>query len=42
MRQTGLLVQLDYQLGASLDTASVEKNASPDVERIIVPPKQSK
>ena len=42
VRQTGLLVQLDYQLGASLDTASVEKNASPDVERIIVPPKQSK
>jgi TonB family protein len=42
VRQTGLLVQLDYQLGTSLDTASVEKNASPDVERIIVPPKQSK
>ena len=42
VRQTGLLVQLDYQLGASLDTASVEKNASPEVERIIIPPKQSK
>ncbi|TKB03416.1 M56 family metallopeptidase [Alteromonas portus] len=42
VRQTDLLVQLDYQLGASLDTASVEKNASPEVERIIIPPKQSK
>ena len=42
MRQTGLLVQLDYQLGASLDTARIEKNASPEVERIIIPPNQSK
>jgi len=42
MRQTGLLVQLDYQLGAALDTASVEKNASTEVERIIIPPKQEK
>ncbi|MFZ8198346.1 M56 family metallopeptidase [Alteromonas portus] len=42
VRQIDLLVQLDYQLGASLDTASVEKNASPEVERIIIPPKQSK
>ena len=42
VRQTGLLVQLDYQLSASLDTASIEKNALPDAERIIIPPKQSK
>jgi len=27
---------------ASLDTASIEKNALPDAERIIIPPKQSK
>ena len=42
VKQTGLLVQLDYQLSASLDTASIEKNALPDAERIIIPPKQSK
>jgi len=42
VRQTGLLVQLDYQLSAHLDTASIEKNASQDVERIIIPPKPSK
>lgn len=42
VRQTGLLVQLDYQLSANLDTASIEKNALPDAERIIIPPKQSK
>ncbi|WP_334050757.1 M56 family metallopeptidase [Alteromonas gracilis] len=42
VKQTGLLVQLDYQLTDSLDTASIEKNALPDAERIIIPPKQSK
>ena len=42
VKQTGLLVQLDYQLSANLDTASIEKNALPDAERIIIPPKQSK
>ncbi|WP_394221280.1 TonB family protein [Alteromonas gracilis] len=42
VRQTGLLVQLDYQLGDTLDTASLEKNANPEVERIIIPPKPSK
>jgi TonB family protein len=39
VRQTGLLVQLDYQLGPKLDTTNAEKNATPDVERIIIPPK---
>ncbi|WP_334056929.1 M56 family metallopeptidase [Alteromonas sp. S005] len=39
VRQTGLLVQLDYQLGSQLDTTNAEKNATPDVERIIIPPK---
>lgn len=42
VRQTDLLVQLDYQLSPSLDTVTVEKNTSQDVERIVIPPKQSK
>ena len=42
VKQTGLLVQLDFQLSANLDTSSIEKNALPDAERIIIPPKQSK